>query len=50
MAEFLGRHGIHDGYPYAIEHMAEPELLDQAIAALAAITRSARRSRAAQNS
>ena len=38
MAEFLGRHGIHDGYPYAIEHMAEPELLDQAIAALAAMS------------
>jgi HEAT repeat protein len=37
MAEFLGRHGIRDGYPYAIEHMAEPELLEQAIAALAAI-------------
>ena len=37
MAEFLGRHGIRDGYPYAIEHMAEPELLEQAIAALAAM-------------
>ncbi len=37
MAEFLGRHGIRDGYPYAIEHMAEPELVEQAIAALAAM-------------
>jgi HEAT repeat protein len=37
MAEFLGRHGIGEGYPYAIEHMAEPELLEEAIAALAAI-------------
>ncbi len=37
MAEFLGHHGIRDGYPYAIEHMAEPELLEQAISALAAM-------------
>jgi HEAT repeat protein len=37
MAEFLGRHGIPDGYPYAIEHMSEPHLLEQAVAALAAI-------------
>ncbi len=37
MAEFLGHHGIRDGYPYAIEHMPEPELLEQAVAALAAI-------------
>ena len=37
MAEFLGRHGIRDGYPYAIEHMSEPHLLERAIAALAAI-------------
>jgi len=37
MAEFLGHHGIRDGYPYAIEHVAEPELLEQAIAALAAM-------------
>jgi hypothetical protein len=22
LAEFLGRHGIRDGYPYAIEHMS----------------------------
>ena len=26
LAEFLGRHGIRDGYPYAIEHMSEPSL------------------------
>jgi HEAT repeat protein len=37
IAEFLGRHGIRDGYPYAIEHMAEPYLREQAISALAAI-------------
>jgi hypothetical protein len=37
IAEFLGRHGIRDGYPYAIEHMSEPHLLEQAVAALAAI-------------
>lgn len=37
LAEFLGRHGIRDGYPYAIEHMSEPSLREQAISALAAI-------------
>ena len=37
IAEFLGRHGIRDGYPYAIEHMSEPHLREIAIAALAAI-------------
>jgi len=37
IAEFLGRHGIRDGYPYVIEHMSEPDLREQAIAALAAI-------------
>jgi HEAT repeat protein len=36
IAEFLGR-GIRDGYPYAIEHMSEPYLREQAISALAAI-------------
>lgn len=35
LAEFLGRHGIRDGYPYAIEHMNP--YLEQAVAALAAI-------------
>jgi HEAT repeat protein len=37
IAEFLGRHGIRDGYPYAIEHMSELALREQAISALAAI-------------
>ena len=37
MAEFLGKHGIADGYPYAIEHMSDGGLLEQAVAALAAI-------------
>jgi HEAT repeat protein len=37
IAEFLGRHGILDGYPYAIEHMSEPYLRERAVAALAAI-------------
>ena len=37
MAGFLGRHGIRDGYPYAIEHMSEPYLREDAISALAAI-------------
>jgi HEAT repeat protein len=37
IAELLGRHGIRDGYPYAIEHMSEPHLLEEAVAALAAI-------------
>ncbi len=37
IAEFLGCHGIRDGYPYAIEHMSEPYLREQAVAALAAI-------------
>ena len=37
IAEFLGRHGIRDGYPYAIEHMSEAYLREPAISALAAI-------------
>jgi HEAT repeat protein len=37
LAEFLGRHGIRDGYPFAIEHMSELSLRDQAVSALAAI-------------
>jgi HEAT repeat protein len=37
IAELLGRHGIRDGYPYAIEHMSEPRLREQAISALVAI-------------
>lgn len=37
IAEFLGRHGIRDGYSYAIEHLSEPYLRDVAVSALAAI-------------
>jgi HEAT repeat protein len=37
IAEVLGRHGLRDGYPYAMEHLSEPGLLEQAVAALAAI-------------
>jgi HEAT repeat protein len=37
IAAFLGRFGIRDGYPYAIEHMSEPGLLEEAVTALAAI-------------
>ncbi len=37
LAEFLGRHGIRDGYPFAMEHMSEPSLREQAVSALAAI-------------
>ena len=27
-AAFLGRHGLRDGYPYAVEHLSEPQLLE----------------------
>jgi HEAT repeat protein len=37
IAEFLGRHQMRDGYAYAIEHMSEPSLREQAVAALGAI-------------
>jgi HEAT repeat protein len=37
IAEFLGRHGIRDGYPYAMEHLSEPGLVELAVTALAAI-------------
>ncbi len=37
IAEMLGRHGIRDGYAFAIEHVSEHGLLEQAVAALAAI-------------
>ena len=37
LAEFLGHHGIRDGYPFAIEHMSEPSLREEAVSALAAI-------------
>src|SRR5439155_21982002 len=28
LAEFVGRHGYRGGYPYAIEHLADPHLRD----------------------
>ena len=37
IAELLGKHGMRDGYPYAIEHVSEPYLTDQAVAALVAM-------------
>ncbi len=37
IAEFLGRHGMRDGYPYAMEHLSEPGLVELAVKALAAI-------------
>ena len=37
IAEMLGRHGIRDGYVFAIEHVSEHWLMEQALAALAAI-------------
>jgi len=37
MAGMLGRHGIRDGYVYAIEHVSEQWYLEEAVAALAAI-------------
>jgi HEAT repeat protein len=37
IAEFIGRHGFRDGYPFAIEHMSEPVLRERAVSALAAI-------------
>ena len=37
IAEMLGRHGMRDGYVFAIEHVSESWLLEQAVAALAAI-------------
>lgn len=37
LAEFLGRHRLRDGYSYALEHMSEPALREQAVAALGAI-------------
>ncbi|HEX7896695.1 MAG TPA: HEAT repeat domain-containing protein [Planctomycetota bacterium] len=37
MAALLGRHGLREGYPYALEHMSEPGLLEEAIDALEAI-------------
>ena len=37
IAELLGKHGMRDGYPYAIEHVSESYLTDQAVAALVAM-------------
>ncbi len=37
MASALGRHGIIDGYPFAIEHVADPGITQYAAEALAAI-------------
>jgi HEAT repeat protein len=37
LAAFLGKHGLRDGYPYAMEHLSEPGLVEHAVAALAAI-------------
>lgn len=37
LAEFLGRHKLRDGYAYALEHMSEPALREQAVEALGAI-------------
>jgi hypothetical protein len=37
LAEFLGRHGMRDGYPYAMEHLSEGGLTEEAVAALVAI-------------
>jgi hypothetical protein len=37
LAGFVGRHGYRGGYPYAIEHLSDPNLLDVAVEALAAI-------------
>jgi HEAT repeat protein len=37
IAELLGKHGMRDGYAYAIEHVSEPWLTEQAVAALVAM-------------
>jgi HEAT repeat protein len=37
LARFIGRHGYRAGYPYAIEHLADPNLRDVAVDALEAI-------------
>ena len=37
LAEFVGRYGYRGGYPYAIEHLADPNLRDLAVDALATI-------------
>ena len=37
IAELLGKNGMRDGYAYAIEHVSEADLTDQAVAALVAM-------------
>jgi HEAT repeat protein len=37
LAGFIGRHGYRGGYPYAIEHLADPNLREEAVDALEAI-------------
>ncbi|MGH6887381.1 MAG: hypothetical protein ACREGK_15050, partial [Geminicoccales bacterium] len=37
LAAFLGRHGYPDGYPFAVEHMSEDYLREDAVAALVAM-------------
>jgi HEAT repeat protein len=37
LAAFLGKHGLRDGYPYAMEHLSEPGLVEPAVTALAAM-------------
>ncbi|MEA3209617.1 MAG: hypothetical protein QOE70_2674 [Chthoniobacter sp.] len=37
IAALLGKHGMRDGYPYAIEHVSEPYLTDLAVTALVAM-------------
>ncbi len=37
LAAFLGRHGYRDGYPFAVEHMSEEHLRDDAVTALVAM-------------
>lgn len=38
IAEFLGRHGIVAGLPYAMEHLSQPHLLELSIAVLVAVS------------
>ena len=45
IAEMLGRHGIADGFPYAMEHLSEGGLLEQAVKTLAAIEGSRKEAR-----
>jgi len=37
LAAFLGRHGYRDGYAFAVEHMSEDHLREDAVAALVAM-------------